>query len=80
MTKQDTELDVLHSIEKKLDTLVSIALMQGKSQDKQIELLRDRGMDWATIGGLVGLKADAARKRLGTRAKSRDGETDGKEA
>lgn len=71
------ELEVLESIERKLDVLVSIALMQGKTQDEQIELLRDRGLDWATIGGLVGLKPDAARMRLTSRKKAEKGTGDG---
>jgi hypothetical protein len=77
MSEQRTQIQVLESIERKLDVLVSVALMQGKSQDDQIAFLRDRGMDWATVGSLVGLKADAARMRVSGKGKSRKVKIDG---
>ncbi len=70
MAEQRTQFQVLESIESKLDVLVSIALIQDKSQDDQIAFLRKRGMDWATIGSLVGLKPDAARKRVSGKSQS----------
>lgn len=78
MSKQRTELQVLESIDNKLDLLVSSALIHGKSQGEQIVFLRERGHDWATIGSLVGLKPDAARMRASSQKKNaKKGDGDG---
>lgn len=55
---------LLEAIDRKLEILLSVVIAHGRPQDEQIEILRPRGLDWPTIGTLVGLKPDAARKRL----------------
>lgn len=79
MAEQRTQLQVLESIEGKLDLLVAAMLVRDKDQDEQIAMLRDRGLDWATIGLLVGLKPNAARMRLANRGKQQKAKKDGQE-
>jgi len=42
---------------------MSLIAIHGKDTDIQINVLRGFGWEWEEIGKLVGLKADAARKR-----------------
>lgn len=60
--KSDNEL--LQEISVKLDQVIAMMAIDGKDQNQQIAILRSFNMDWKTIGLLVGLKPDAARKRL----------------
>ena len=54
---------LLSEISEKLDKMMSLIAIQGKDTDIQIDVLRGFGWEWEEIGKLVGLKADAARKR-----------------
>lgn len=67
MAEPRAQQDVLEAIDQKLEVLLGLVMVHGKPQDEQIEILRSRGHDWATIGVIVGLKPDAARKRLDKR-------------
>jgi len=73
-----TELELLAEISAKLDLLVGIALVSGKSEDNQILVLREHGHDWPTIGKVVGIKPNAARMRH-DRMKNRKKAPDDKE-
>lgn len=69
MSKTPTDNQLLHQISNKLDEIIALLLIQGREQDEQIRLLRDRGHDWKQIGSLVGLSADAARKRMSSKSR-----------
>jgi hypothetical protein len=59
----ETERELLPAINGKLDRLIAVVAMQGRSQDEQIRVLRNLGFDWDSVGGFVGLKPAAARMR-----------------
>ena len=72
-----TERQLLEDISVKLDKLIGFAAISGRDQTSQIEVLRGLGFEWGDIGIMVGLKADAARKRLESRAKGRGTKANG---
>ena len=57
-----TELELLSEICIKLDNLTTVLVTQGRTQDEQIQILRNLGFDWSYIASVTGLKAEAARK------------------
>ena len=69
----DPQVALLTEISKKLDTVIAALLANGKDQDEQIRILRELEHDWPTIGKMVGLKPDAARKRYSNSANGRNG-------
>ena len=65
-----TELEILGEISEKLDRLIALFAIQGKAEDKQIEILHGMGYDWKYIGSAVGLKPNTAQKRYERRPKT----------
>lgn len=61
--KKTTE-DILMEIDRKLGIIISLISIQGKDIDTQIRILKKQELEWNEIGMLVGLTADAARKRF----------------
>lgn len=62
-------LELLAQAGNKLDRALGLLATQGLPQDERIRVLHSLDYDWASIGELVGLKADTARKRLKRTAK-----------
>ena len=71
MAKSECELP--SEISSKLDRLIGLYAAQGKTQGEQIVVLKHMGFDWKFIGSVVGLQADAARKRHARQAKDKMG-------
>jgi hypothetical protein len=63
MVKEKTERELLQEINDRLDKLVAIILIQGKTQNQQIEILDGLGFDSKATGLYVGLSSDAVRQR-----------------
>lgn len=61
---EKTEKELLQEISGKLDQLVGLVACQGKDLETQIRVLRGFRFDWPLVGLVVGLEADAARKRF----------------
>jgi hypothetical protein len=64
MTESKTERQLLEDISAKLDKLLGFVAIAGREQGEQIKILRGLNFEWSDIGTMVGLKADAARKRF----------------
>ena len=75
MADEKTERQLLQEISAKMDKVIGSVAIIGREKNEQIKILRSLGFEWNDIGILVGLEADAARKRLNSLAK---GTTDGK--
>lgn len=60
--EQKTE-DLLHEISEKLDKIMGVLAIQGKDEDKQIEILKKLGFKSNLTGALLGLKESAVRNR-----------------
>lgn len=63
---EKSERELLGEVSEKLDKVVALLAVNGKTQDEQIAILRSFNHDWNFIGTLTGLSADAARMRFGT--------------
>ena len=61
---EKSEKELLEEISEKLTRLIAISSIQGKDTNIQIKILHDHEFEWDEIGKLVGLTADAARKRF----------------
>ena len=55
--------DLLVEIGAKLDKILGVLLVNNKTTDTQIRILRSLGYDWTFIGAATGLTPDAARMR-----------------
>jgi hypothetical protein len=64
MSEQKTEFQLLAEISSKLDRVIGLLAISGRDQNDQIRILKGLGFEWGEIGTMVGLKGDAARKRL----------------
>ena len=58
-----SERELLSEISEKLDRLIGLFAVQGKTEDEQIAVLRGMGFDWKFIGGIIGLKPNTATQR-----------------
>lgn len=63
MMETSTE-QLLEEISAKLDRILAALLIAGREQNVQIGILRSYNFEWNEIGQMVGLNADAARKRF----------------
>lgn len=63
MVKEKTERELLQRISDRLDRLIGIIAIQGKTQNQQIEILDGLGLDSKTTGLYIGLSSDAVRQR-----------------
>lgn len=63
MDNPKTERQLLEDISEKLDRLIGIIAIQGKTQEQQIAVLSGLGFSSATVGALVGMKPATVRKR-----------------
>ena len=61
---EKSEKELLTEISEKLTKLITISSISGKDTNTQIKILDTHGFSWDEIGKLVGLTAEAARKRL----------------
>lgn len=55
---------LLAEISGKLDKLIALKSIEGKSEDQQIRILQGYGFDWETVGKMLGVTANAAKKRF----------------
>lgn len=79
LTKEKSEHDLLSEMNEKLDTLIGLLAINGKDENRQIEILRGLGHDWKFIGLLTGLKPSTARMRNSTpKNKSKKGNANDK--
>ena len=60
-SKSDNEL--LQEINQKLDQLIGVLAIQGKSEDEQIRLLKALGLTSKQAGALLGIEDSALRHR-----------------
>lgn len=56
------EAELLMEISKKLDRVVAVLAAQGKSTEKQVQILASAGNDSAFIGSVVGLTPGRVRQ------------------
>ncbi len=57
-----SEQELLAEISMKLDRLIGLSATQGRSVAQQLAILKGMGYDWGSIGLVVGMTANAARK------------------
>jgi hypothetical protein len=63
MALEKTERELLHEISERLNKIIGLLAIEGKSQNHQIEILSALGFDSKTTGLFVGLSGDAVRQR-----------------
>jgi len=63
MAVEKTERELLHEISERLNRILGLLAIEGKSQNQQIEILSGLGLDSKTTGLFVGLSGDAVRQR-----------------
>ena len=63
MKQQKSIEELLTEMNKKPEKLIAISAIKGKEINIQIKILNDHGFTWKEIGKIVGLTADATRKR-----------------
>ena len=63
MANEKTDNEFLCEISDRLNEVIGLLAIQGKSQDEQIDILRSLGLDWAKIGMFLGMSGTAARLR-----------------
>ncbi len=61
--KEETEIDILKNIERKMDKLTGIIAIQGKEKDEQIKILTALGFTSTEIAPLIGTTAGNVQKR-----------------
>ncbi len=61
--EEKTERDLLKEINARLNQLVGLIAIQGKSEDDQIRILTDLGFDSRTTGSFLGLPPGTVRRR-----------------
>lgn len=69
MGSDKTQTQLLEEISERLDKVIGLLAIQGKTQDEQIDILTELGFDSKTVGLFVGLSGDAVRKRRSERKK-----------
>lgn len=67
MAETKTEKELLSEISKKLDRLIGLTAIQNQDEESKIQILYGLGFDSPSIGALLGLSADAVRKRKSRR-------------
>ncbi len=55
MAKEKSEIDLLESINSKLDDLIAIMMIQGKEKEDQVRILVDNGFTSRNIGLILGI-------------------------
>lgn len=61
--KEKTEKDLLEEISARLNQLVGLVAVQGKSEDDQIRILTELGFDSTTSGSFLGIPPGTIRRR-----------------
>ena len=60
---EKSERELLAEVSDKLDKVIALLAVNGKSENEQISILKELGHDWKFIGTLTGLEPDTARMR-----------------
>jgi hypothetical protein len=61
MTDEMSQLDLLRSIERKLDRVIGILAIQGKEKDEQLRILHALEFESGVIAALIGVTPGYAR-------------------
>lgn len=67
MGEQQTDNELLREISDRLQQIVGLLAIQGKSQEEQIDILSNLGFDSTRIGLYLGMTGAAVRKRKSRR-------------